>query len=99
MSENELELDVALVGEHQPLTRCRSQVGGFVQQLSHFARAGGNSLGGQVAWLGMAQHHLRHICKERSANNACYSTRAVLLLQPAAMTLKLGAHLPRYLNI
>ena len=76
---------MALVGEHEPLPRCRCQAGGFVQQLGHLTWAGGNPLGGQVAWLGVAQHHLRHFCKQR--RKVSYFTRTVLMLLAAAMTL------------
>ena len=80
---------MALVGEHQPLSRSRGKAGSFVQQLGHLAWAGGNSLGGQVAWLGMAQHHLRHFCKQRDTQgitlNLIHQSGVIVA---AAMTLE-----------
>ena len=92
---------MALVGEHQPLSRSRCQAGSFVKQLGHLAWAGGNSLGGQVAWLGMAQHHLRHFCKQRGGQGSTLN-----LIHPDRCyccscndSKRLCAHLPRSLNI
>ena len=93
---------MALVGEHQPLTRGRGQAGGFVQQLGDLAWAGCNSLGGQVAWLGMAQHHLRHFCKQRGNQGSTLNLIQSGVIVAAAMTLEAlrsSAALPKYLEV